>query len=286
LLIHNDRLATHDASRLNRVLVEFDARDEFWAVRAFARAQHGLHTGALGHALVELHLARAEGAAARRLGGLSEQLLIAAEADLLMALGRGNQARAVLEAVAGDPPMLRVAHARLALLRDDPRAALRLAGDPDWMSPASPSHQREMLVIKAVASHRLAEREAAGQAIAQLIAAIDDANAPRALTTAAAAELWEMARYVPQLTAVLRRLSNGAHRHVFPARLVVTSLTEREQRVLETLADGLTVREAADRLVVSYNTVKTQQRSIYQKLGVDNRRDAIARAREWRLLAS
>jgi LuxR family maltose regulon positive regulatory protein len=61
-------------------------------------------------------------------------------------------------------------------------------------------------------------------------------------------------------------------------------LTAREQDVLELMAAGLTNREIADSLVVSPETVKKHASSIYGKLGVSNRTEATARARELRLL--
>jgi hypothetical protein len=42
--------------------------------------------------------------------------------------------------------------------------------------------------------------------------------------------------------------------------------------------------EIAAELVVSINTVRTQVRSIYHKLNVKNRHEAVAIARHWRLL--
>jgi LuxR family maltose regulon positive regulatory protein len=43
-------------------------------------------------------------------------------------------------------------------------------------------------------------------------------------------------------------------------------------------------QEIAGELFVSVNTVKTHVRSIYRKLGVSSRRDAVARGRELRLI--
>jgi LuxR family maltose regulon positive regulatory protein len=62
-------------------------------------------------------------------------------------------------------------------------------------------------------------------------------------------------------------------------------LTEREAAVLRMLAGTASLREIADGLYVSHNTVKTQVRSIYRKLGVATRADAVARGRELGLLA-
>ncbi len=63
-------------------------------------------------------------------------------------------------------------------------------------------------------------------------------------------------------------------------------LTEREREVLELLPSMRSVAEIAEDLAVSANTVKTHQRAIYHKLGADNRRAAVLRARTVGLLSS
>jgi LuxR family maltose regulon positive regulatory protein len=61
-------------------------------------------------------------------------------------------------------------------------------------------------------------------------------------------------------------------------------LSDRELAVLRLLATDLTQREIGDALYVSFNTVKTHVKSIFRKLGVATRPDAVSRARELRLL--
>jgi LuxR family maltose regulon positive regulatory protein len=61
-------------------------------------------------------------------------------------------------------------------------------------------------------------------------------------------------------------------------------LTERELEVLRLLPSRLSMREIASALFVTQNTVKTHTKSIYRKLDASNRAEAIARARELRLL--
>jgi DNA-binding NarL/FixJ family response regulator len=53
-------------------------------------------------------------------------------------------------------------------------------------------------------------------------------------------------------------------------------LSRRESEVLSLLADGLSNRAIADHLVVGEETVKTHLRSIYRKLDVKDRAQAVA----------
>jgi LuxR family maltose regulon positive regulatory protein len=61
-------------------------------------------------------------------------------------------------------------------------------------------------------------------------------------------------------------------------------LSARERKVLHLLAAGLSNAEIAAELVVSINTIRTQARSIYHKLNVKNRHEAVALAHQWQLL--
>jgi LuxR family maltose regulon positive regulatory protein len=63
-----------------------------------------------------------------------------------------------------------------------------------------------------------------------------------------------------------------------------TELTKRELEILRILPTRLSQREIGRRLFVSYNTVHSHIRSIYRKLGVSSRVDAVKRAREQGLL--
>ncbi len=65
---------------------------------------------------------------------------------------------------------------------------------------------------------------------------------------------------------------------------VAEELTAKEHEVLRLLATRLSRREIGQRLYVSLNTVKTHQRALYRKLGVENRAAAVTRARELGLL--
>jgi LuxR family maltose regulon positive regulatory protein len=55
-------------------------------------------------------------------------------------------------------------------------------------------------------------------------------------------------------------------------------LTPAELRLLPYLQTHLTIREIGERLFVSRNTVSSEVASIYRKLGVSSRNDAVERA--------
>jgi LuxR family transcriptional regulator, maltose regulon positive regulatory protein len=59
-----------------------------------------------------------------------------------------------------------------------------------------------------------------------------------------------------------------------------SALTAAELRLLPLLSTHLSFREIGERLFVSRNTIKTQAISVYRKLGVSSRSEAIARASE------
>lgn len=70
-------------------------------------------------------------------------------------------------------------------------------------------------------------------------------------------------------------------RHTLPTAEVraflSAPLTPAEHEVMRALRDGLSRQAMAEQLFISVNTVKSQLRSAYRKLGVTNRTDALAR---------
>jgi two-component system response regulator DesR len=62
-------------------------------------------------------------------------------------------------------------------------------------------------------------------------------------------------------------------------------LSDREREVLDLVAHGSTNREIADRLFLSPHTVKEHTSSLYRKLGVRNRAEAVQRAQRLGLIA-
>ena len=67
---------------------------------------------------------------------------------------------------------------------------------------------------------------------------------------------------------------------------LIEPLTPRELEVLELLFGPMSIKEIALTLNISYATVKRHSINIYAKLGVNNRRNAISRAEELKILPS
>lgn len=96
----------------------------------------------------------------------------------------------------------------------------------------------------------------------------------------------------PPMVALLRRaLSHGiapeyVQRLLEACRSIVPTeaLTRQEQHVLLLLASGCSNQAIAQHLVIAPSTVKTHLQHIYQKLGAQNRTQAIAKAHDLRTL--
>jgi len=89
--------------------------------------------------------------------------------------------------------------------------------------------------------------------------------------------------FIEQLVAAALEVRAAQPGAAPPSRVLTEPLTAAEQRIL-TLLPTSTYLQIADTLYVSRNTVKTHLRSIYQKLGVASRSEALGRAVDLRLL--
>jgi LuxR family maltose regulon positive regulatory protein len=76
----------------------------------------------------------------------------------------------------------------------------------------------------------------------------------------------------------------GPRRVTQPLTPLRGEFSERELAVLRLLASSLSQREIGGMLFISVNTVKTHSKSIFRKLGVATRAEAVARARELDLI--
>ena len=76
--------------------------------------------------------------------------------------------------------------------------------------------------------------------------------------------------------AAFRRLIEET-KQIHASQSELSTLTEREREVLDLLAQGLTNKEIAERLVITTNTVKRHLKAIFEKLNVHTRSAATAK---------
>lgn len=210
--------------------------------------------------------------------------LHAAEACLLVALGDTDRARSTLEdaAAAGlQAPELAAASVQEAVERGDLGAAVAHLDrwHPDAAEPRSVLERGLWAAVLDAerGDHRAARRRAA------LVVA--DARAERhvRLFLDAGRPAWRLLRALhhasstPYLHWLLAGAQSPPHGGVSDTP---AGLSDRETEIVRYLPTHLSNAEIAAALYVSVNTLKTHLRTIYRKLGVTTRRDAIARAED------
>lgn len=81
----------------------------------------------------------------------------------------------------------------------------------------------------------------------------------------------------PMTTHIARLVVQSFQKPVQAPDPDLENLSPREQEVLDCLAQGLIYKEIADKLQISYETVHTYIRRIYEKLQVRTRTEAVAK---------
>jgi DNA-binding NarL/FixJ family response regulator len=84
----------------------------------------------------------------------------------------------------------------------------------------------------------------------------------------------------PMTTHIARLVVQSFQKSAAPAPAAdddLSVLSEREQQVLDLLAQGLIYKEIAEKLNIGYETVHTYIRRIYEKLQVRTRTEAVAK---------
>jgi DNA-binding NarL/FixJ family response regulator len=89
--------------------------------------------------------------------------------------------------------------------------------------------------------------------------------------------LHEVHRGGSPMTAHIARKVVQSFQQPAPAAPATENLSHREQEVLDCLAQGFLYKEIADKLGISYETVHTYIRRIYEKLQVRTRTEAVAK---------
>jgi LuxR family transcriptional regulator, maltose regulon positive regulatory protein len=227
--------------------------------------------------------------AGERLPGAAVGLL---DAEISLAAGEPDRARAALDAAGPDgpgywPPAM-ICRARLLMTRDDDKGALKV------LEPAMTSHatvtERLAALLSAVLAHRRLNQtaEAAERLEEALALAEPDDQSGQFIAAGSAVRSALTIMITPASPSagfagrILDRFDGRMPRGV--SQPSGAPLTESELAVLRFLPSHMTNQEIAESLFLSINTVKTHLSSVYRKLGVSSRRQAIAQGRRLDLL--
>lgn len=184
---------------------------------------------------------------------------------------------------------------RLALHAGELDDAMRMLQSMDTLCAARPLLLLRSLVLKALVLHQRGHSAAAQRTLLNALELAAPGECLRAF-------LDEGPRMRPLLEPIARTLAalgaggSGEHTHAFTRKVLLAAgidygqkppppapahgeaLSEREQRVLRLLCEGVSNRDLAAHLAISENTVKFHLKNLYGKLGVVSRAQAIRAA--------
>lgn len=284
-------LERSDTDRAMDILVDLGSpadHEELWGFILYAGGQLALATGTANIGLRQIETDLPRFAAMRGNGSVMDALLDSVLADLYMECGHPETA---LELLAGSRhPTTAPSRARALLLTGDPAAALDVAREAksDLRTPTRDA--LELDLVAAAAAHALGDTPLARRFATSATALRRMTELHRPFIT-----LTETVRLLTDLDPAILPSTDSSEptgAESFPAYPRMTPavapthptppdepLSERELSILRSLTTGATNREIADQDFVSINTVKTQVRAIYRKLGVASRSEAVTAAR-------
>jgi LuxR family maltose regulon positive regulatory protein len=196
----------------------------------------------------------------------------------------------------------RISLARLLIVRDDHDEALQLLNH--LRETAEAADQRgsvvEIRTLQALVLRAKDEKNRAIEVLGQALALAEpegyvrtfvDESPPMAELLSEVLEAQQRGsldslRRVPAhyLRKLLATLERDAPSPTPPSTELPEALSERELEVLQLIAAGKSNRRIASELFVSVGTVKTHVNNLYRKLDAHSRTQAVARARELKLL--
>jgi len=210
--------------------------------------------------------------------GIHRPMIIAMRADLHLAAGQGTSARAVLSAVDHDDPTTAAVRARVMLLTGEAPTVLReFVQSAMSRRGATPRTRRELALVLAAVHCVEGDRAQALDVVGHAIADAQRHHDLRLATMLSAKALRRIVDDVPE-AAALWELAVDRVEAVFPDEVDYVDLSERELVILGELSSAKTFDEIAAEHFVSRHTVKSQAHSIYRKLGVTTRAEAVAAA--------
>ncbi|WP_129784006.1 helix-turn-helix transcriptional regulator [Promicromonospora panici] len=273
-----------DAKHAARQLVEVGpgTQDiELWPFVAYAQSSYDALFGNPWQGLARLEEVRfMHGEVTSSRGAITAELLLRSEARLLLRAQGGDR----VLALAKEHPEVEALAQHVAwvhLLAGNHHHAIKTAARALQRGRLSVTDVVSLNLVLAIAHMREGDDGRARQAFETALQRRSTPAHVRPFLSARPEDVRRLAADVGVPNPLAAAAVAGRNR---PMTVPLTHLTPREQVVLEALNNGHTAHEAADALGVSVSTVRTQIRSIYKKLRVSRRPQALARAQELGLL--
>jgi len=218
-----------------------------------------------------------------------------AAAQVLLLLHQGHLAAAAHLAQMHELPL---SQARVYLAQGDPSAALaRLLPWRRQVEAKGWADERlKVMVLQAVALHAQGKQDQAVHLLCDALALAKpggvtrlfvDEGPPMAHLLSEVAALGMMPDYTGKILVVMEaeaQKRKDTSSLPAPAQRMFEPLSPRELEVLHLMAAGLSNQEMCERLFLALSSVKGHNRTIFGKLQVQRRTEAVARARELGLL--
>ena len=217
-----------------------------------------------------------------------------AAAQVLTLLRQGNLAAA---AHLAETHQLPLGQARVRLAQGDAPAAL--AALEPWRRQVEArgwqDERLKVMVLQAVAHQAYGEKDKAVQVLGDALALAEpggfirifvDEGAPIAQLLSEAAAQGLRPDYIGKLLAVFQAEAQQTEvkSHLPAAQPLIEPLSQRELEVLQLMAQGLSNGGISERLFLALSTIKGHNQKIFDKLQVQRRTEAVARARDLGLL--
>lgn len=189
---------------------------------------------------------------------------------------------------------LPLSQARVLIAQNDPSSALVVLESLRQQTEVRrwADQRLKTMVLQAVAQRLEGEKERAAQTLGEALALAEpggfvrtflDEGIPMAQLLSETAARGILPDYIRKLLAAFGTQIPDHSSSCTPQPLV-EPLSERELEILQLIAQGLSNQEIGKRLFLALDTVKGHNRRIFDKLQVQRRTEAVARARELGLL--
>ncbi len=245
---------------------------ELWPFVVHARGRHAItvQNPAAGFE----SLSQFESERARANGEVVRSLVDATELEMHLALGDCGRAMKLARDMRCSHPWDTVAAARAHLLTGRHHTAINTCRRYDWLASPYIRFYLDALIIEAVALNETGDTRSARR----LWTRACDMASRTGCSTSQSGVPGDAVAALTALTGTSFPFPPAVPH--YPTDVHFPDLTDRERAVLDGLAQGLTAGEIADALLLATPTIKSHLRTLYRKLDVHTRGEAIDVARD------